>query len=45
MRTHEFVQSNECEDIRKNLEPARRRLAGLKSAIWAAAKKCAENSP
>ena len=23
----------------------RRRLAGLKSAIWAAAKKCAENSP
>ena len=33
------------QDIRKNLEPARRRLAGLKSAIWAAAKKCAENSP
>lgn len=33
------------EGIRKLREPARRRLAGLKSAIWAAAKKCAENSP
>ena len=30
------------ETIRKNLEPARRRLAGLKSAIWAAAKTCVE---
>lgn len=30
------------ETIRKGLEPARRHLAGLKSAIWAAAKKCAE---
>lgn len=30
------------ETIRKGLEPARRHLAGLKSAVWAAAKKCAE---
>ena len=30
------------EQIRTALVPARRRLAGLKSAIWAAAKKCAE---
>lgn len=33
------------ETIRKDLEPARRRFAGLKSAIWALAKKRAGATP
>ena len=42
---HHLLWCGPCqkrETIRKGLAPARRRLAGLKSAIWAAAKKCAE---
>ena len=41
---HHLLWCGPCqtrETIRKGLEPARRRLAGLKSAIWQAAKKCA----
>ena len=44
---HHLLWCGPCqtrETIRKGLAPARRRLAGLKSAIWAAAKKCAEFS-
>ena len=38
------IWSGWCEKCMPT-KPARRRLAGLKSAIWAAAKKCAEVLP
>lgn len=45
---HHLLWCEPCqkrESLRPQREPARRRLAGLKSAIWAAAKKCAEVLP
>jgi hypothetical protein len=44
-KNHHLLWCKPCqqrEKLRAGLEPARRRLAGLKSAIWAAAKRAAE---